>query len=126
MLLVAYDFQNDKKRTKFAKFLKKYGYRIQYSIFTIKNSKRVLQNILKEIELKYQKDFSGTDSIIIFSICEGCEKKITRYGYAKNEDVEVFFLEWSLTIFPTQSVSLCGDILKNPKPQSLFFKDGYK
>ncbi|MCC7197237.1 CRISPR-associated endonuclease Cas2 [Candidatus Peregrinibacteria bacterium] len=93
MLIVAYDFANDKKRTKFAKFLKKYGYRIQYSVFMIRNSKRVLQNLLKEIELKYQKTFTGLDSILIFSICESCDKKVLRYGYAKNEDVDVFFLE---------------------------------
>jgi CRISPR-associated protein Cas2 len=93
MLIVAYDFADDKKRTKFAKFLKKYGYRIQYSIFKIENSKRVLQNILEEIELKYKKTFSGVDSILIFSTCEACDKKILRYGYAKNEDIDVFFLE---------------------------------
>lgn len=93
MLIVAYDFANTKKRTKFAKFLKKYGHRIQYSVFMIRNSKRVLQNLLKEIELKYEKTFSGVDSILIFSLCEACDKKVLRYGYAKNEDVEVFFLE---------------------------------
>lgn len=93
MLIVAYDFASTKKRTKFSKFLKKYGYRIQYSVFMIRNSKRVLQNLLKEIELKYEKTFTGVDSILIFSLCEACDKKVLRYGYAKNEDVGVFFLE---------------------------------
>jgi CRISPR-associated protein Cas2 len=92
MLICAYDFANDKKRTKFAKFLSKYGYRIQYSIFKLENSKRVLQNVVQQIESKYKKDFSGTDSVLIFSTCEACEKKILRYGYAKNEDIDVLFM----------------------------------
>ncbi len=92
MLIVAYDFANDKKRTKFAKFLSKYGFRIQYSIFKIENSKRVLSNVLSEIEHKYKKTFTSTDSIIVFETCAGCDKKVRRYGYAKNEDVDILFL----------------------------------
>ncbi len=92
MLIVAYDFENDKRRAKFAKFLSKFGYRIQYSVFKVDQSSRVLQNILKEIDLKYKKTFTGLDSILIFSTCEACDKKVLRYGYAKNEDVDVLFL----------------------------------
>lgn len=92
MLIVAYDFENDKKRTKFAKFLSKYGYRIQYSIFKIENSKRALNNILSEIEHKYKKTFTSTDSIIVFETCVACDKKVRRYGYAKNEDVDILFM----------------------------------
>ena len=92
MLIVAYDFAEDKKRTKFAKFLSKYGYRIQYSIFKIQNSKRILNNILSEIDHKYKKTFTSTDSIIVFDTCSACDKKVRRYGYAKNEDVDILFL----------------------------------
>ena len=89
MLIVSYDFEDDKKRSKFSKFLKKYGRKIQYSVYEIRNSQRVLQNILTEIELKYKKHFTGSDSILIFYLCEACEKKIIRYGYAKNEEEDV-------------------------------------
>jgi CRISPR-associated protein Cas2 len=89
MLFISYDFDDDRKRARFAKFLKKFGRKIQYSVYEIKNSPRVLQNILSEIELKYKKDFSGSDSILIFYICESCQKKIKRYGYAANEEEEV-------------------------------------
>jgi CRISPR-associated protein Cas2 len=92
MLLVSYDFTDDKIRTKFSKFLSKYGYRIQYSVFRIKNSKRLLQNIRSEIKLKYEKKFSKTDSIYVFQICEGCMKKIDKYGFAKYEDEDIIFL----------------------------------
>jgi len=91
MLLVSYDITNNKTRTKFAKFLKKYGRRLQYSVFEIKNSQRVLQNILKEVEYLYKKKFENTDSVVIIKICKSCKKKIVRYGYAVNEEKEVVF-----------------------------------
>jgi CRISPR-associated protein Cas2 len=89
MLFVAYDFEDDHKRGRFANFLKKYGRKIQYSVYEIRNSQRVLQNILSEIELKYKKSFSGADSVIIFYICEACQKRIKRYGYSQNEEEDV-------------------------------------
>lgn len=89
MLIIAYDFTDNKTRSRFSKFLKKYGGKIQYSIYEIRNSQRVLQNILNEIELKYKKSFKNTDSVLIFQMCEGCKKKIVRYGYASNEESSV-------------------------------------
>ncbi len=92
MLVVSYDFESDKQRARFARFLERYGYRIQYSVFQIRDSQRVLQNILTEVELEYKKHFTGADSIIIFRLCEGCKKNIKRYGYAKHEESEVIFI----------------------------------
>lgn len=89
MLIVTYDFEDDKKRTKFSRFLEKYGRRIQYSVFEIKNSDRILDNILEEIEEKYEKSFSGADSIIIIKACVACEKKMLKYGYAENDDKDL-------------------------------------
>jgi len=93
MFLISYDFTDDKKRTKFSKFLKKFGRKIQYSVYEIRNSPRVLQNILIEIELKYRKHFCKTDSIIILWLCESCIKKVKRYGYAENEEKEIVIFE---------------------------------
>lgn len=89
MIIVCYDFQNNKTRSKFSKFLKRFGRKIQYSVYEIKNSQRILQNILDEVELRYKKYFKNTDSILIFKICDGCKKKIVRYGYAENEEQEI-------------------------------------
>jgi len=93
MLIVSYDFENNSSRSRFSKFLKKFGGKIQYSVYEIKNSQRILQNILDEVELNYKKDFTGADNILIFSLCEACKKKIVRYGYAKNEEKEVIVLK---------------------------------
>ncbi|KLE02044.1 CRISPR-associated endonuclease Cas2 [Aliarcobacter butzleri] len=84
MILVAYDIANDKLRTKFANYLSKHGYRLQYSIFQIKNSKRILSLVSSEIKNNFEKKFSQSDSVIIFHLSENY--KITKYGYAKNDD----------------------------------------
>jgi len=49
MLIVSYDFEDNKTRAKFARFLEKYGHRIQYSVWQVRDSQRVLQNILTEV-----------------------------------------------------------------------------
>ena len=90
MLLVAYDISNNKLRTRFAKFLSKFGGRLQYSIFEIKNSPRILSIVMDEIEGEFAKQFGETDSIIIFNMSKQC--KMTRYGYAKNMDEGLIFI----------------------------------
>ncbi len=90
MLLVSYDISNDKIRTRFSKFLAKFGFRLQYSVFEIHNSEAVLRNIKTEIENIYSRHFTEEDSIIIFELSESCKK--TCYGYAKNEEKEIFLI----------------------------------
>ena len=91
MLLVSYDISNDKVRTKFAKFLSKFGFRLQYSVFEIDNSETVVKNIETEIENIYVKSFTEEDSVIIFDMSATCKK--TCYGYAKNEETDVFVIK---------------------------------
>ena len=88
MLLISYDISNDKVRTKFAKYLSKFGFRLQYSVFEITNSDTVLANIENEIKNVYMKAFTEEDSVIIFNLSASCKK--TCYGYAKNEEKDVF------------------------------------
>lgn len=91
MLIVSYDISDTKLRTKFSKFLKKYGYRLQYSIYEIKNSARILANIEAEIEGNFAKYFEQTDSVMIFNMSKQC--KITKYGYAKNDDSDLIVID---------------------------------
>lgn len=90
MLLVTYDISNDKLRTKFSKFLKKFGYRLQYSVYAVKNSQRVLKNITIEIENNFEKKFQETDSVIIFHFPKKFKK--TCFGYARNDDKDLIIL----------------------------------
>lgn len=90
MLLISYDISNDKVRTKFAKYLSKFDFRLQYSVFEITNSETVLHNIKTEIQNVYMKTFTEEDSVIIFNLSATCSK--TCYGYAKNEETDVFVI----------------------------------
>lgn len=91
MLLVSYDISSNKLRGQFSRFLKKFGYRLQYSVFQIDNSERILSLINEEIRNRFEKRFSEADSIMIFDIKDN--SKIVRYGYAKNEEKDYFFIE---------------------------------
>ena len=88
--MVSYDISDNKLRTRFAKFLSKFGHRLQYSIFEIKNSQRILENIQIEIKADFEKQFEQTDSIMIFQMSKQC--KITKYGYAKNDDEDLIII----------------------------------
>ncbi len=90
MLLISYDITDTKLRTKFSKFLMKYGGRLQNSMYEIKNSDRALENIRVQIEYYFSKRFSQTDSVMIFKLSSSCE--IIKYGYAKNSDSDLIIL----------------------------------
>ena len=68
--------------------MSKFGFRLQYSVFEITNSDTVLKNIENEIQNLYLPSFTEEDSVIIFNLSETCKK--TCYGYAKNEEKDVF------------------------------------
>lgn len=84
MVLISYDISNDKKRTKFSKYLSRFGHRLQYSVFEIENSNKILENIISDINNKFLKTFDQTDSVYIFKLSANCET--IKYGYAANEN----------------------------------------
>lgn len=91
MILISYDIANDKLRSKFSKYLLKFGHRIQYSVFEIDNSPRILSNIVAEIKNNFESRFSQADSVYIFELSNTC--KTTRFGYAKNEEGDFHLIE---------------------------------
>ena len=86
MILISYDIKDDKLRTKFSKYLKKFGYRLQYSVFEITHSKAMLANIKLEIENNFKTKFTEDDSIMIIETSENC--KITRFGNIKHDEAD--------------------------------------
>ena len=87
MLLLLYDIQSDRLRTRFSKFLQKYGRRIQYSVFEIKNSPRILKNIEIEINVHFEKRFSQGDSVLVYQV--GDNACLKRFGYPINEEEDL-------------------------------------
>jgi len=90
MLIITYDISNNKLRTKFSTYLGKYGRRLQYSVFEIRNSARILNQIQIKINTFYEKKFTQSDSVIIFDLSATC--KITKFGYAKNDESDLIIL----------------------------------
>lgn len=90
MVIVSYDISNDKLRTKFAKYLSRFGHRLQYSVFEIDNSERIVDNIVNDLKNKYEKSFSQEDGVIIFKLSSSCE--VLRFGYAKNDEKDFIII----------------------------------
>lgn len=91
MIIISYDISNDKKRAKFSKYIRKFGHMLQYSVYEIENSQKVLNNILADLNNKWIKQFDQTDSVYIFKMSTSCE--IIKYGFAKNEDEDLLIVK---------------------------------
>jgi CRISPR-associated protein Cas2 len=75
----------------FCPILKQFGRRIQYSVFEIKNSPRIIDNIQSEIESNYNKKFSQGDSVLVFNIPDS--SNILRFGYPVNEETDLLICD---------------------------------
>lgn len=90
VLVVSYDIENDKLRNKFAKMLVKQGaIRLQYSVYEVVNTKRVMDNIVAKIQA-FSKNFTPADSVVIFDVSAD---KLIKYGNAIHRDTDIVFFD---------------------------------
>ncbi len=90
MMIISYDIADDKLRSRFAKMLTKNGaVRLQFSVYEVNNTSRVINNIIVKIEDVFSKHFSGADSVVIFDIGN---VKVRKFGNAVHRDQDVIFL----------------------------------
>lgn len=90
MIIISYDISDDKKRARFNKYIRKFGYMLQYSVYQIENSDRILNNIVTDLNNRWLKEFDQTDSVYIFKLSNSCE--VLKYGYARNEDSDLIIV----------------------------------
>ena len=90
MIIISYDIQDNKLRSRFNKYIRRFGFRLQYSVYEIENSQKVLDNISADITNKFEKAFSEGDSVMIFNLSNTC--KISRFGYAKNNEESIIIV----------------------------------
>ena len=64
---------------------------LQYSVYEIENSDKILNNIMTDISNRFLKSFDETDSVYIFKLTSSCE--IKKFGYAKNEDMDLLIVK---------------------------------
>jgi CRISPR-associated endoribonuclease Cas2 len=90
LIMISYDIQDDKIRTKFSKFIRKFGHRIQLSVYEIDNCSRVLDNIIAEIKNRFMSLFSEADSVLILNLSSSCE--VIRMGYEVHEETDLIMV----------------------------------
>lgn len=89
MLVVSYDISNKKLRAQFSKMLTKNGaIRLQYSVYEVNNTNRILENLMLKID-QFATKFDGADSVIIFDVSN---VKLKKYGNAIHRDVDIVYL----------------------------------
>ena len=89
MIIISYDISNDRFRNRFAKMLTKNGaVRLQFSVYEVNNTTRVIDNIILKIENVFSKRFSGADSVVIFDVMR---EKVKKYGNAIHRDSDVVY-----------------------------------
>lgn len=81
-VLVIYDITDNKRRTKLAKYLQGYGFRVQKSAFEAIIPKRKYQKMLRELP-KY---ISGEDSIKVYKIIGSGQ--VTSFGKTTETDTD--------------------------------------
>lgn len=75
-------------RTNFSKMLRKHGaIRLQFSVYEVVNTKRVMDNLIAKIEA-YSKHFTYDDSVIVFDVNSD---NLTKYGNAIHRDQPVVY-----------------------------------
>jgi len=77
-LVISYDIQSDRRRTKIHKTLKNYGSWIQYSVFECDINKMDYLRLRHQLEKLIDAD--GEDSLRFYLLCEECKRKIERIG----------------------------------------------
>lgn len=88
MVIVSYDMSDDLIRSRFQRMLTKNGaIRLQYSVYEVVNTKRVIENIKLKI-VAYSKHFSADDSVVIFEINNDT---LVKYGNAIHRDTDIVF-----------------------------------
>ncbi len=87
MIIISYDISDNKTRTKFSKYIRRFGHKLQFSVYEIDNSPRILENIMADINSRFMPKFKETDSILVMNLTESCE--IIRMGYAEHEEEDL-------------------------------------
>lgn len=89
MIVVSYDIADDKLRSRFSKMLTKNGaVRLQYSVYELVNTKRVVDNLMLKIDV-FSKHFTGADSVVVFDVSN---ENLKKYGNAIHRDQDVVYL----------------------------------
>ena len=88
-IIISYDIEKDRTRTRLAKTLKNFGPRVQKSVFEADvkppELKRLRQHLAK-VKL------GEHDSIRLYEVCEGCKKKVQIWGVGEVTEDKPYYI----------------------------------
>ena len=77
LVLISYDIEDDKERTRLAKKLRDFGPRVQKSVFEADIKGDELDRL---VDMLSKRNLKSTDSIRLYRLCDGCAKRIKIWG----------------------------------------------
>lgn len=89
MMIVSYDISDNKLRAQFAKLLMQYGDRLQYSVYEIQGTQRVLNLLTEKIKFEFEPRFTGADSVLIFRFSN---REVLRFGHSAHRTGDLLVL----------------------------------
>jgi len=90
LIVVSYDVQNDRRRTRLAHALKDFGQRVQYSVFEARLKAEQLDTLRQRIETLID---PAEDKVRVYRLCAECSEQVEIRGHgAVTEDPEVYVL----------------------------------
>lgn len=88
-IVISYDVQEDKRRTRIHKALKSYGQWVQYSVFECELEKKDYLRLRDRLDRLINKE--AGDSVRFYFLCEGCVGHIERIGGVRPLDEPAIF-----------------------------------
>lgn len=90
MIIISYDIKDDNLRARFSKMLTRHGaIRLQYSVYEVNNTSRIIENIKIQITEKYGRQFTAADSVVIFEMNDA---NVMKFGNAIHRDKDIVYL----------------------------------
>ncbi|MBN2093054.1 CRISPR-associated endonuclease Cas2 [candidate division KSB1 bacterium] len=77
LIIISYDIEDDRIRTRVANKLKDFGPRVQFSVFEADINAEELKRLEKLLD---KTQLAKNDSIRVYQICETCKTKIKIWG----------------------------------------------
>jgi CRISPR-associated protein Cas2 len=88
-VVVSYDIPDNKRRSRVAKVLEGYGYRVQKSVFECELSPELYERMKKRLEKRIKPD---QDSIRYYYLCQNCLGKVAFSGLGQVMREKPFFV----------------------------------
>lgn len=89
LIIVSYDIEDDRKRTRLAKRLKNFGPRVQKSVFEGDVDDKELEKLTAFLQ---DEQLDKGDSIRLYMICADCRKKIKIWGQGEVTEDKDFYM----------------------------------